>query len=311
MLTAAFRAMDTDIDLAVAEPCDRAATVAAFESVEVLFLRYDRALTRFSEDSELSALNRAAGSPFIASELLFEVVRAALQVAESSGGVFDPTVLDALRAAGYDKTFAIVSLITGSPRNGAAKPTDGAYRSVQLDVATHTIRLPEGVHLDLGGIAKGMAVDAGADLLRPFVNFFVNAGGDLYAGGESECGPWPVGVQDPFNPERDLAVLDAQDAGIATSSIMRRRWQVMDSAGDVERHHLIDPRTGRSAETDLAAVTVVARDAMTADALAKVALILGREHGRAFLAEQGAAGVLIGLDSSIEASSGLAVEWRR
>lgn len=311
MLTAAFRAMDTDVDLAVAEPCDRAATVAAFESVEALFLRYDRALTRFSEDSELSSLNRAAGSPFTVSELLFEVVRAALQAAESSGGIFDPTVLDALRAAGYDKTFAVVSLTFGTPRTGEARPTDSAYRHVHLDAGTNTIRLPEGVHLDLGGIAKGMAVDAGADLLRPFVNFFVNAGGDLYAGGESECGAWPVGVQDPFNPERDIAVLDVRDAGIATSSIMRRRWQVMDAASGVEHHHLIDPRTGTSAETDLAAVTVVACDTATADILAKVALILGRKHGRAYLTGQGAAGVLIGLDGSVEASTGLAVECRR
>ena len=347
MRTAGFRAMDTDVDLAVGEPCDLAAA-EAFAAVEALFLHYDHVLTRFSPASELSALNRAAGGPFAASALLFEAVAGALRAARESGGVFDPTVLDALIAAGYDKTFAIVSLTTPPEPPDAGRPSAGAWRAIRLDAATQTITLPEGVHLDLGGIGKGMAVDAAAALLKPLGSFFVNAGGDLRIldtredlplrpqrrtergmsphprllpsqGGGDRGGPdhgsritdhgsrprepWLVGVQDPFEPGEDLALIAPRNAGVATSSIVRRRWQ----RGGVERHHLIDPRTGTSAETDVAAATVVASDATGADVLAKVAVILGRSAGRAFVEAHGATCLLVGLDRSVEVSAGFPI----
>jgi thiamine biosynthesis lipoprotein len=361
MLTAGFRAMDTDVDLAVAEPCDRAAAAEVFAAAESLFLKWDRTLTRFSEESELSALNRAAGRPFGASPLLFDVVSAAIRAAEESGGVFDPTVLDALIEAGYDKTFAIVSLITPPDPPGRPRPSAGAWQRIALNAETRSIGLPSGVHLDLGGIAKGMAVDAAAALLQPFGAYFVNAGGDLRIAdltpgpfprkeGETSAGlagpmgegeitgramgggrsgaahdsrptdhgsrpyhgsritdhgsrarePWLVGVQNPFDPGADLALIAPRDCGVATSSIVRRRWQ----RGGVERHHLIDPRTGTSAETDLAAVTVVAPTAACADVLAKVALILGHRAGRAFVEARGASCLLVGLDRSVDVSPG-------
>lgn len=297
MRTASFRAMDTNVDLGVVEPGD-AASVAALDAVEALFLHYDRTLTRFSSESELAALNRSAGAPFQASPLLFEAVAAALSAAEASNGIFDPTVLDALVAAGYDKTFGIVALIEPRSPPGPASPLDGAFREIRLDPATRTITLPQGLHLDLGGIGKGMAVDAAAALLQPFGSFYVDAGGDLRTSGQAEDGPWRVGVQNPFDPGRDLRVIEVGSVGIATSSSVRRRWR----RGGVERHHLIDPRTGTSADSDLAAVTVVAEQATTADVLAKVALILGRERGRACVESHGAACLLVCADGRIDVS---------
>src|SRR5207253_7452720 len=117
-----------------------------------------------------------------------------------------------------------------------------------------------------------------------FEHVLVNAGGDLRARGRAEDGPWLAGVQDPFHPERDLTVLPVQDAAVATSSAVRRRWQM----GAGQRHHLIDPRTGTSAASDVAAATVVAPDAVRADVLAKVALIAGRDAGLRFVEAHGA-----------------------
>ncbi|MGI8553883.1 MAG: FAD:protein FMN transferase [Dehalococcoidia bacterium] len=300
MRSVTFRAMDTDIDLAVAEPCDRSRVGLAFAAVEALFAHYDQALTRFSPESELSLLNRAEGQPRVVPPLLFEAISRALQAADASAGVFDPTVLDALLSAGYDRTFAIVSLITPSARPAVPVPFAGAYRRIRLDPDTRTVYLPNGIHLDLGGIAKGMAVDAAVAILQPVQNFFVNAGGDLSARGEDESGPWLVGVQNPFDPATDLATIAARDCSVATSSTVRRRWQ----RGGVERHHLIDPRTGSSAESGLVAATVVAADATSADVLAKVALILGRRSGRAFVEASGAACLLVTDDGAVEMSSG-------
>jgi FAD:protein FMN transferase len=305
MLTTTFRAMDTDIDVAVVEPCDRVAAQKAFGTVAELFRRYECTLTRFSEQSELSALNRSAGRPFAASPLLFEVVSAALNAADSTDGVFDPTILDALVSAGYDRTFSLLPVTRQDPGSGTVQASGRAYHEIRLDPMTRTIVLPKGVHLDLGGIAKGMAVDTSAKLLHPFRNFFVNAGGDLYAGGTAGDGLWLIGVQDPFVPDRDLALLSVTNAGVATSSVMRRRWNLGDGDARAGRHHIIDPRTGTSAGTDLAAVTVVACNATTADVVAKVALIRGRVEGRAVIEARGAGGLLIGLDGAIEATVGL------
>lgn len=301
MLTASFRAMDTDVDLAVAEPCERERAAELFRAVEALFAEYERALTRFSTASELSALNRSAGAPFVASPLLYAAVKAALEAAEASEGAFDPCVLDALCGAGYDKTFAVVALTEPRDPPRPAVPLSGAYRAVVLEPPSRTIALPPGCRLDLGGIGKGLAVDAAAALLAPLGGFLINAGGDLFAGGESDDGPWLAGVQDPFRPSRDLATIAVRDAAVATSSIVRRRW----TRGGVARHHLIDPRTGTSAETDLAAATVVAASAALADVLAKTAVILGREAGQRHVEARGAACLLVGLDGSRSASAAL------
>ncbi|MHB8576363.1 MAG: FAD:protein FMN transferase [Dehalococcoidia bacterium] len=288
--------MDTDIDLAVAGCSSSEAVADVCQVVESLFERYEATLSRFLPDSELSALNRSSGRPFAASPLLFDAVNAAVRAAEDSAGIFDPCVLDALTAAGYDRTFALVRLLEREREPAASRSFAGAFRQIELTARSRTIDLPPGVHLDLGGIGKGLAVDAAARILAPFGSFIVNAGGDMVAQGVADDGPWLAGVQDPFWPDRDLCVLAVRDAAIATSSAVRRRWSI----GATERHHLIDPRTGTSAESNLAAVTVIAADATTADALAKVALMLGRERAAAYLEDHHASALLVSWDGATE-----------
>jgi thiamine biosynthesis lipoprotein len=215
-------------------------------------------------------------------------------------------VLDALQAAGYDRTFAILPYTAPRTPPQRAEPLAGAFNRVGLDPRERTITLPAGMHLELGGIGKGLAVDAALELLRPLGNALVNAGGDLRAigsgsmDGESEEDGWLAGVQNPFDPERDVATVAVRDAALATSSIMRRRWR----RDGVEHHHLIDPRTGASARTDLAAATVLAPNAEQADVLAKVALLLGHRTGRAFVEREGGACLLVTRAGAIEISAG-------
>jgi thiamine biosynthesis lipoprotein len=249
MLRRSFNAMGTDVEVLLDAPDSRDAA-AALDGVEAEFERLEQTLSRFRPDSELSRLN-TAGRLHGASDDLVRVVELALEARAETGGLFDPTVHDALVAAGYDRTFDDIAA------NGAAV-MPAPHCGGEVRVNGTTIELEPGTHIDLGGIGKGYAVDRACDLLAPAGPCLVNAGGDLAVRG----GAWPVGVTAGLT-------LELSHGAIATSGRDRRRWQ----RGDEELHHLIDPTTGRPAETDLVRVTVVADSAAEADVLAKVAFL--------------------------------------
>ena len=208
--------------------------------------------------------------------LLFEAASEALGWACVTDGVFDPTVIDVLEASGYDRPFEHIAC--GGPVATADRPRTerGRWRAIELDVDRNIITMPAGMRIDLGGIGKGYTVDHAIAALGPRANAMVNASGDLYAAGDGPDGDgWYVGVQDPFALDQDIAVLNINDCGVATSGSIKRRWTV----GDTRYHHLIDPREGRSAASDLITVTVVAPTATQADVLAKTAFLLGGEKG--------------------------------
>ncbi len=301
-VTRRFRAMNTDVLAVIAidagAPGQQEAAEAALDALEQLFANVESCASRFRPESELSALNRSAGRPFAASPMLYALVEAALHAAAETGGAFDPTLLDALEQAGYDRSFeqlaAADSIAAGSPAPApecfGAAPR--AWQAVRLDPLARTITLPPDCRIDLGGIGKGWTVDQACALLRArgFRHFAVDAGGDLYATGTTGDGtPWTVGVSDPANPERDLAVLVLDGNGVATSTIVRRRWQV----GGELRHHLIDPRTRQPAASGIVSATVMAETVARAETLAKAALILGPEAGRALLHRQRVGGLLV------------------
>lgn len=286
-----FRAMNTDvIALVVAETSQSAVATAALARVEALFAKVEAALSRFRPTSELSTLNRSAGQRFAASPLLFEAVDRAVRAARETAGVFDPTVLGALVAAGYDRSFELLATSSAAAAP-SPRPSAGTWREIELDRRHQTIRLPAGCGIDLGGIGKGWTVDRATELLSGFAGFAIDAGGDIFAGGTQKDGsPWSVGVADPDHPERDLLSFVVRDAAVATSSTARRRWQ---QAGRPQ-HHLIDPRTGQPAQSGVVSATVLAESVARAEVLAKVALILGPEDGLELLNSQpGATGLLV------------------
>jgi thiamine biosynthesis lipoprotein len=282
-----FRAMNTDVAAWLWSASPLAGVRLA--EVERFFGQVEAALSRFRPQSELSRLNAAAGrGPQPVSSLLLEVLALALDAARSSGGLFDPTLLHALRAAGYDRSFEQIGLGDAGPLLEAKAQSGSGWSQVLLDAAEGTVALPAGLGIDLGGIAKGWAVDAAAGQLGRWGAALVDAGGDIRSAG-APGQPWPVAVQDPCDETRDLAVIGLADNAVATSSSGRRRWQ----RGGQSMHHLIDPRTGRPSRSDLHTVTVLAPTAVAAEVAAKVALLLGREAGQAYLASRGLAAWLI------------------
>jgi thiamine biosynthesis lipoprotein len=291
-----FRAMGTEITLICPDgPASRRRLAMAERWVAA----FENRLSRFIPYSELSRLNAAAGRPFPASPLLFDFVRACLEFARISGGVFDPTLLREIEAAGYDRTFDSIAPARHTVEAAQDRPS---WREVLLDARARTITLPAGLGVDSGGLGKGWAADRLTRYLGP--DCVVDCGGDIAARGSPPGSQgWFIGVQDPFAPETDLALLCVRDRGVATSSVLKRRWRT--EAGFA--HHLIDSRTRRPSTTDVAAVSVVAASATLADYHAKVALLMGAAEGLAYLdREVGVDGLLVTLDGTRRRTRGLA-----
>ncbi|HEV8469349.1 MAG TPA: FAD:protein FMN transferase [Candidatus Limnocylindria bacterium] len=227
---------------------------------------HDR-LTRFAPSSELSRFNASAGGWADVSPLLESLLRECLRASEISGGLVNAAVLPALLAAGYTRTFS------EGPTAVTATVVPPSLPEV-LEVREGSARLRQGASVDLGGIAKGWLADRLASDLGP--NTLVNLCGDLSARGGGATGDgWPVGMG-----ERTVLLLDM---GAATSGTRKRAW-------GSDLHHLIDPRTGLPAKTDISEASVIARNGADAEIFAKAALLLGTEKAPAFLAAHDAIG---------------------
>ena len=284
-----FRAMNTDVSLLLVSDARHAAL--ALDAAEWFFLQTEWRLSRFRESSELSTLNRERS--LLASRTLYEVVALAVQAHHDTSGVFNPLVGRALAAAGYDRSFDLIGTNTSLAPTGQPISAAPSLNDVLcLEPATRRITLHGDAQLDLGGIAKGWAIDRAYHTLRKLGACCVNAGGDVRAGGSFEPGGdgWRVDIADPFAPqttdESDAAphVLSVmlKDEAIATSGVVKRRWVM---AG-VEQHHLIDPRNGEPARNELLFVTSVGASAVQAEVAAKTIFILGEEAGGAWAGEQ-------------------------
>lgn len=222
--------------------------------------------SRFLLGSDVQRLNEAGGHSVPVAPATVALVADALAWWHATDGRFDPTVLDAVVAAGYDR-----DLRTGNGPIRAGEPTPGAS-GIRVDAGTGTITLPAGVRIDLGGIGKGRAVDLLADGLAHLRGGLVDLGGDLRVWGrcpQDEPG-WPIAVED-LRDGSTAAVLGLAEGAAATSSTLRRQWR----DGVRRAHHLIDPATGRPARGELVTVTVLAGSATAAEVIAKHALLSG------------------------------------
>jgi thiamine biosynthesis lipoprotein len=270
-----FRAMNSDIVLAAQGSHHDVA--AGFERVRKFISTQEQRFTRFSDRSELMRLNDCTGEWFEASQDLIEVVGESVRLHAETGGLFNPAILPALKFAGYDRSFDQLDQASGSggqPSPGGVVP---GLVGIEIDRAARRIRLPAGMQLDLGGIAKGWIAERAARLLAVYATACaVSAGGDMFLIGRPIEEPiWRVTVEDPRDDQRALAVLCVEpETAIATSSVTRRRW-IQDGR---TRHHLIDPRTAEPAQTEWLSVTVMAERMTRAEALAKALLI---DAGRA------------------------------
>ncbi|HET6602187.1 MAG TPA: FAD:protein FMN transferase [Gaiella sp.] len=283
MLHRSFRAMGTEMELLL--DADSNAPLAGAEEE---LRRLESLLSRFLPGSELSRLN-AAGSLDVGPELL-ELAELALAARERTDGRFDPTVHDALVAAGYDRPFDLL--------DPASRPVDTPRArcagAVAVDRHAGRIALEPGYRLDLGGIAKGWAADRVVAFLSESGPALVNAGGDVSAAGAA----WPVGVETPAG----TLTLELEAGGIATSGRDRRVWQ----RDGEERHHLIDPVTGEPATSDVLTVTVAATSAAEAEVLATSLFLAGSlERAAAEADAKAIPAVVVGAGGEVRLAGGL------
>lgn len=233
--------------------------------IRQLFEEWDGVFSRFRPDSELNRVNRHPLGVVILSRPFAYAMRAAIGAAAATNGLVDPTLGAAVEAAGYDRDFAEL----GEDERPPGPPSQGTWRSLRL--SERMLSRPPGTTLDLNGVVKSLAVDSALELISG--NGFVSAGGDVAVRGGALIGL-------PARGEVQL-----RTGGMATSGSTKRRWL----RGGSVQHHLIDPRTGRPAESRWDEVSVAADSCVAADVAAKAAFLLS-DHGPAWLDERGLAG---------------------
>ncbi len=268
-----FRAMGTDCVVAATARHSvtaraRRALAAGRREIETC----EQVLSRFLAGSDLSRLNRAAGEWLTVDERLITALRSALRFRQETRGIFDPTILPALVALGYDRSFE--QLKADRPgSNNDWRP--GA--SVEVDTALSRARVEKGAAVDLGGLGKGFAASRALCAMRQawaeLPGALVDLGGDIVVWGATpDGGRWRLGVADPRAPGHNLGTVELDEGAVATSGRDQRRF-----GPDRKLHHLIDPATGLSATSGPLAVTVVGREGAEVEAYATALAISSRD----------------------------------
>jgi FAD:protein FMN transferase len=259
---------------------DAGALETARAAVERVVVDFDRACSRFRADSELSAVNAAAGAAVRVGPVLLEAVTVALRAARLTGGDVDPTVGQALISLGYDRDFAAMSPGgSGVAVSRGARPLASVpgWRTVTVDHERSTIRVPGGVSLDLGATAKALAADRAATDASAAAGcgVLVSFGGDLAIAGPASPEGWRIRVTDDHRSGFDAPGqwISLSSGGLATSSTAVRRWRT--DAGTA--HHLIDPMTGRSAVTVWRTVSVCASSCLDANIASTATIVRGEK----------------------------------
>lgn len=272
----------------------------AGDAVLALFRQIDHQMSRYREDSELSRLNRkAAAEPVEVSDSLFKVLERAVRVSVLSNGAFDIS----FGSVGYLYDY-----------RAKRKPADDElaeglqavnYRSLLLDPETNAVRfLKPGMRLDLGGIAKGYAVDRGIEILQSFGvrHARLSAGGDMRLLGDKRGKPWIVGIRDPRSKNRNALVMPLADVAVSTSGDYERFF--VDESGE-RVHHILSPATGKPAK-GIQSVTILGNDALTTDGLSTAVFVLGTIDGLALINSlEGVDAVIIDEKRQVHYSDGL------
>ena len=277
--------MDTLITMNVL----RSGAEAAIERAFGWFYEIEARCTRFDPQSELMRLTGQIGVGVPVSAILFEAVQFALRVAEETQGAFDPTIGHRMEQLGFNREYRTGSVI----RSDLSGKEPATYKDVRLEPQRQAIQLLRPLILDLGAVAKGLAIDLAARELEPFQDFCIDAGGDLYLGGSNaEGAPWSVGIRHPRSEKAAMFELRASNQAVCTS-------------GDYERgRHILDGRTGEPAGR-VASVTAIASTAMLADALSTAAFVLGPPDGIALLERMDVDGLIVTPDLEVHKTQGL------
>ncbi|WP_379154261.1 FAD:protein FMN transferase [Paenibacillus sp. sgz5001063] len=290
--------MDTTVEIQVITgSAQESAAAAALDRAFEAFHKVEQACSRFSPDSELMQAARQIQTAVPVSPFLYEPLKFALEMAEWTDGLFDPTVGQALENLGFNEHYLTRQAMHSSTSSSAS------YRDIILDEEKHTLYLQKPLVIDLGAVAKGFAIDLAAHELRAFDGFVVNAGGDLYAGGLNETGSkWRIGIQHPVNPEQILYTIELSNEAICTSGSYERRSPI-----HPETHHIIDPSSTESPQ-EMVSCSVIAPYAMMADAFSTASFLSGVEHGTALIDQVKLKGLFITSDLTSVTLGGIHIE---
>jgi thiamine biosynthesis lipoprotein len=272
---------------------------AAIEAVFADMRRIDALMSTYKPDSEVSRVNAGASrAPVPVSAELYALLETSLQYSRLSGGAFDITYA----SVGYLYDYRARQRPDDASLQQALTSVD--YRQLQLDPARRTVAFGRpGMRIDLGGIAKGHAVDRGIEILksRGFARALVNSGGDTRVLGDRFGQPWVIGIRHPDRRDEVVLRIPLVDAAFSTSGDYERYFD----EGGVRHHHILDPRTGRSPH-DLRSVTVIASTATRTDGLTKAVFILGPRAGVEFInGLTDADAIVIAADGKVSYSKGL------
>ena len=290
-----FRAMNTSVMLAA----EGEGAIPGMYAAKTFIDECEQRFSRFLPASELSELNRSAGEWVQVSEDLMDMLKLSGKYFQETNGIFDPSILTDLKDIGYNRSMDEIRANGVSAPVSASKRTPrSTFEEISLDLTNRRVRLPRGMQIDLGGIAKGWIVEKAAHLLHHYVDICgVSAGGDiLFIGRPLDGTEWDVYLEDPRSPTQTLAQLHIPSGAVATSSITKRTWR----QGQLVRHHLIDPRTGEPADTDWLSVTVITSSIIDAEVYAKAILIGGeREASRLLDAGQQLTFIAVDRDGNV------------
>jgi thiamine biosynthesis lipoprotein len=304
LVSVAFPALGTTASLVVTRGSRLAIARRVLESE---LDEIDRACSRFRPDSDLTRVNAAPGRRVRVAPRLITAVEVAVRAARITDGDVDPTVGQALQLVGYDRDFDSVAP-NGPPIQLEVGRIPG-WRTVEVDRARLTVRVPRGVKLDLGATAKALAADQAADAVRDAVGggVLVSLGGDLAAAGRAPAGGWCVRVTDDHaaHPCAAGETVIVASGGLATSSTTVRRW----TRGDRELHHIIDPATGCSTESCWRTVSVAAATCVDANTASTAAIVRG-ESAPMWLASLNMPARLVRHDGSVIRVGGWATTER-
>ena len=259
----------------------------------------DRTMSPHKADSELSRINRDAARMAVPlSAEMFHLLQRSVAFSRLSGGAFDITFASAGQLYDYRER------VRPAPAALARAVGLIGYEGLLLDAPSQCVRFARaGMRIDLGGFAKGYAVDRGAAILRSrgVRNAIVTAGGDSHIVGDRRGRPWTIGVRDPRRPGELAAVLPLADVAVSTSGDYERYFE----EGGVRYHHVLDPRTGASAGS-VHSVTILAADGLTTEALSKSVFVMGVEKGmRLVESRKGVDAVVVDAQGVLHYSSGL------
>lgn len=279
---------------------DAAAGKAAIDAVFAEMHRIDALMSTYKPDSEISRVNdHAAAAPVAISPELFDLLQTSVDYSRLSQGAFDITYA----SVGYLYDYRARQRPDDAAVAAALPGVD--YRQLRLDPARHTVAFArDGMRIDLGGIAKGYAVDRGIAVLQRLgiTRAMVNAGGDTRVIGDRFGAPWVIGIRHPDRAGEVVMRIPLVDAAFSTSGDYERYFE----EGGVRHHHILDPKTGRSPDA-VRSVTVIASTATRTDGLSKTVFILGPVEGIAFINRlQDADAIVIAADGKVSYSKGLA-----